>query len=78
MHALIFLAAQDMEPLQYNLYAHLQRFGIIAAILMPIVAITPLSIRRRNYETWYMVRIIAAVSILTKAYRYWLTLHAHA
>ena len=67
-----------MELLQHNLYAHLQRFGIIAAILMPIIAITSLSIRRRDYETWYMVRIIVAVLILTKAYRYWLTLHTHA
>lgn len=70
MHTLVFVASRNQEGLSYNLDDVLQRPGIIAALVMIVIAITSLTMRKRYYDAFYVIHVIAAILILITVYRH--------
>jgi len=70
MHTLVFVASRNQEGLSYNLDDTLQRPGIIAGLLMIVIAIASLTMRKRYHEAFYGIHLIAANLVLITVYRH--------
>ncbi|KAI9698500.1 MAG: hypothetical protein M1836_004081 [Candelina mexicana] len=70
LHASVFIAARAEVHALYNLYDSYQIWGIVAGFTMITIGLTSLFLRKRQYEVFYVIHVLASLVILLTVWQH--------